>query len=68
MERPTGAKPHGRVDEVLPPKMLVLALPASKQEPTLSGGITQFAEGEPKSYCLLSTAYSLFTLPRLSIS
>ena len=32
-----GAKPHGRVDEVMPPKQPVLALPASNQEPTLSG-------------------------------
>ena len=39
-----GAKPHGRVDEVLPPKKLVLAFPTSNQEPTLSGGITQFAD------------------------
>ena len=31
-----GAKPHGRVDEVMPPKQPVLALPASNQEPTLS--------------------------------
>ena len=30
------AKPHGREDEVLPPKKPVLAIPTSKQEPTLS--------------------------------
>ena len=47
-EATNGAMPHGQVDEVLPPKESVLALPASIQEPTLSGGITQFAEGEPK--------------------
>ncbi len=32
-----GAKPHGRVDEVMPPKKPVSAPPASNQEPTLSG-------------------------------
>ena len=47
-EATSGAMPHGQVDEVLPPKESVLALPASIQEPTLSGGITPFAEGEPK--------------------
>ncbi len=32
-----GAKPHGQKDEVMPPKKLILALPTSNQEPTLSG-------------------------------
>ncbi|MBQ2621110.1 MAG: hypothetical protein IJF84_07190 [Thermoguttaceae bacterium] len=31
------AKPHGQTDEVMPPKKLVLALPTSNREPTLSG-------------------------------
>ena len=48
-EATNGAKPHGQVDEVMPPKKLISALPTSTREPTLSGGVTQFAEGEPIS-------------------
>ena len=48
-ETTNGAKPHGQKDMVMPPKKPFLALPASNQEPTLSGGVTQFAEGEPNS-------------------
>lgn len=32
-----GAKPHGRVEEVMPPNKLDSKMPASNQEPTLSG-------------------------------
>ena len=46
-EATNGATPHGQKDKVLSPKKPVLALPTSCQEPTLSGGVTQFAEGEP---------------------
>ena len=44
-----GAMPHGRADEVLPPKKPVLGLITSNQEPTLSGGITLSPSGEPAS-------------------
>ncbi|MBQ6616147.1 MAG: hypothetical protein IJH67_07245 [Thermoguttaceae bacterium] len=34
-----GAKPHGQMDEVMPPKKLVSTLPTFNQEPTLSARI-----------------------------
>ena len=42
----SGAKPHGRVDEVLPPKKPVLAHPTSNQEPTLSAELRIRRNGE----------------------
>ncbi|MBR0238805.1 MAG: hypothetical protein IJQ39_11995, partial [Thermoguttaceae bacterium] len=48
---PGGAMPHGRVDEVLPPKKPVLGLITSNQEPTLSdGGYTIYAQTEDGLY------------------
>ena len=43
------AKPHRRVDKVMPPKKLVLALPTSTQEPTLSGRQSSNIHQRPKS-------------------
>ena len=76
-----GAKPHGREDEVMPPKKPVSTLPTSNQEPTLSGAKSIFADPLtgmaaltvitiPGFWCLTSQSllpYLIPTTPLLAI-
>ena len=55
-----GAKPHGQKDEDMLPNKLVSALPASRQEPTLSAR-TGSGASPPTAYCLLPTASYFFS-------